>query len=227
MNRKALKTAFPKTIPILTSFCFLGLAYGFYMRSKGFSFLYPMMMSITVFGGSLEFLMVSMLGAAFAPLQTFLMALMVQARHLFYGLAMLEKYKDTGKKKFYLIYGMCDESFSINCSADIPEDVDKGRFMLWVTILDHAYWVTFSTLGALIGSVVSFDTTGIEFVMTALFTVIFIGEWQKHKRHKSELIGLTGAVICLIIFGSEHFLLPTMACILVLLLVTRKAGDAA
>lgn len=227
MNRKALKAAFPKTIPILTSFCFLGLAYGFYMRSKGFSFLYPMMMSITVFGGSLEFLMVSMLGSAFAPLQTFLMALMVQARHLFYGLAMLEKYKGTGKKKFYLIYGMCDESFSINCSADIPEDVDKGRFMLWVTILDHAYWVTFSTLGALIGSVVSFDTTGIEFVMTALFTVIFIDEWQKHKRHKSELIGLTGAIVCLIIFGSEHFLLPTMACILVLLLVTRKAGDAA
>ena len=227
MNRKALKAAFPKTIPILTSFCFLGLAYGFYMRSKGFSFLYPMMMSITVFGGSLEFLMVSMLGAAFAPLQTFLMALMVQARHLFYGLAMLEKYKGTGKKKFYLIYGMCDESFSINCSADIPDDVDKGRFMLWVTILDHAYWVTFSTLGALIGSVVTFDTTGIEFVMTALFTVIFIDEWQKHKIHKSELIGLTGAVICLIIFGSEHFLLPTMACILVLLLVTRKAGEAA
>lgn len=227
MNRRAIKAAFPKTIPILTSFCFLGLAYGFYMRMEGFSFLYPMIMSIVVFGGSLEFLMVSMLGSAFAPLETFLMALMVQARHLFYGLAMLEKYKGMGAKKFYLIYGMCDESFSINCSADIPEDVDKGRFMLWVTILDHAYWVIFSTLGALIGSLVSFDTTGIEFVMTALFTVIFIGEWQKHKRHLSELIGLAGAVICLILFGSQSFLLPTMACILVMLLITRKAGETA
>ncbi len=227
MRRKALKAAFPKTIPILTSFCFLGLAYGFYMRSKGFSFLYPMLMSITVFGGSLEFLMVSMLCSAFAPLQTFAMALMVQARHLFYGLAMLDKYRGTGKMKPYLIYGMCDESFSINCSAEIPEGVDKRWFMLWVTILDHSYWVIFSTLGALIGSLFTFDTTGIEFVMTALFTVIFIGQWQKDKGHKSELIGLFSAAVCLMIFGSGNFLLPTMACILILLLCFRKAGENA
>ena len=150
---KALKAAFPKTLPILAGFLFLGISYGFYMRVSGFSFFFPLCMSIIIFGGSLEFVAVTMLLSPFAPIQTFLMALVIQARHLFYGIAMLDKYKGTGKKKLYLIFGMCDESFSINCSQEIPEGVDKGYFYFFVTLLNHLYWITGATLGSLIGGI--------------------------------------------------------------------------
>ena len=134
---KALRAAFPHTIPIFAGFWFLGLAYGIYMNVSGFSFVYPMLMSLTIFGGSLEFVAVTMLLAPFAPVQTFIMTLLIQARHLFYGISMLDKFKDMGWKRFYLIFGMCDETFSINYTANIPEDVDKGWFMFFVTLLNH------------------------------------------------------------------------------------------
>lgn len=137
--KKALKAAFPYTIPIFAGFWFLGMTYGIYMNVSGFSFWYPMLMSLTIFGGSLEFVAVAMLLSPFAPVQTLIMALMIQARHLFYGISMLEKFKGTGWKKPYLIFGMCDESFSINYSAEIPEDVDKGWFMFFVTLLNQFY----------------------------------------------------------------------------------------
>ena len=137
MKRKALIAAFPHTIPIFAGFWFLGIAYGIYMHVSGFGFWYPLIMSMTIFGGSLEFLAVSMLLAPFAPLQVFIMTLMIQARHLFYGISMLEKYKGTGWKKPYLIFGMCDESFSINYTAEVPDGIDKGWFYFWVTLLNR------------------------------------------------------------------------------------------
>jgi len=141
-RRRALAAAFPHTVPILAGVLFLGMAYGIYMNVPGFPFWYSMLMGLTIFGSSLELVAVSMLLAPFAPVQTFLMALMLQARHLFYGIAMLEKYRDGGPKRWYLIFGMCDESFSIICSAVIPEGVDRGWFYFWVILLNHAYWVT-------------------------------------------------------------------------------------
>ena len=219
--KKAFKCAFPRTLPILAGFLFLGMSYGFYMRASGFSFLYPLIMSIVIFGGSLEFVAVSMLMSAFAPIQTFLVALMIQARHLFYGISMLEKYKGTGIKKIYLIFGLCDESFSINCSAEIPEDVDKGLFYFFVTILNQSYWVIGATLGALAGSFITFNTEGIEFVMTAMFVVIFLEGWLKEKNHISSLIGIVASVVCLLAFGKDSFLIPTMACIIALLSVLK------
>lgn len=227
IKRKALKAAFPHTIPIFAGFWFLGMAYGIYMNVSGFSFWYPLLMSITIFGGSLEFVAVSMLLSPFAPLQTFLMALMIQARHLFYGIAMLDKYKGLGWKRPYLIFGMCDESFSINCTAKIPEDVDKGWFMFFVTLLNQLYWVTGSTMGGLLGSLISFNTEGIEFVMTAMFVVIFLEQWLKEKRHYTALIGFLCSVGCLLLFGAESFLLPTMACILAFLTLFRKPIEKA
>ena len=185
MRRKALKAAFPCTIPIFTGFWFLGLTYGIYMKVSGFSFVYPMLMSLLIFGGSLEFITVEMLLSPFAPLQVFIMALLIQARHLFYGISMLEKFKGTGWKKFFLIFGMCDETFSVNYTAEIPEGVDKGWFMLWVTFLNQFYWVSAATTGGLIGSLLKFDTTGISFVMTAMFVVIFLEQWLKEKNHAS------------------------------------------
>ena len=167
MKRKALKAAFPHTIPIMTGFMFLGMAYGIYMNASGFSFIYPLCMSLLIYGGSLEFVAVEMLLSPFAPIQVFIMALLIQARHLFYGLSMLDKYKGIGWKKFYLIYGMCDESFSVNYTADIPGDVDPGWFMFFVTLLDQFYWGASATFGGIIGSLLPINTEGISFVMTA------------------------------------------------------------
>ena len=141
MKRKAFRAALPYTIPICVGFLFLGMSYGFLMKSQGFSVIYPMLMSLFIFAGSMEFVTVSLLLSAFQPFHAFVLALMVNARHPFYGISMLEKFKNTGWKKFYLIFGMCDESFTINCTVEPPEGVDRGWFMFFVTLLNHLYWV--------------------------------------------------------------------------------------
>lgn len=222
MKRRALKAAFPYTLPIFAGFCFLGMAYGIYMNSAGFSFVYPMLMSLLIYGGSLEFVAVEMLLSPFAPLQVFIMALLIQARHLFYGISMLDKFKGTGWKKFYLIFGMCDETFSINYMVPPPKDIDKGWFYFFVTLLNQLYWCLSATAGALIGSVLKIDTSGISFVMTAMFVVIFLEQWLKEKNHLSSLLGLGTALLCLILFGADSFMIPTMLAILVLLTTLRK-----
>ncbi len=224
----ALKAAFPHTIPIFAGFWFLGLAYGVYMNVSGFSFIYPMLMSLTIFGGSLEFIAVTMLLATFAPVQTFVMTLLIQARHLFYGISMLDKFKGLGWKRFYLIFGMCDETFSINYTADIPADVDRGWFMFFVTLLNHFYWFSGATIGGLVGSLLTFNTEGLDFVMTAMFVVIFLNQLEKEEKHYTALIGLGSAALCLVIFGADSFMIPTMICILAALTLLRtpieKAG---
>ena len=222
MRIKALKAAFPQTIPIFTGFWFLGMAYGIYMNASGFSFVYPLCMSLLIYGGSLEFVAVEMLLSPFAPLQTFIMALLIQARHLFYGLSMLDKFKGLGWKKYYLIFGMCDETFSVNCSADIPEDVDRGWFYFWITLLNQFYWSAAATTGGIVGSLLKIDTSGISFVMTAMFVVIFLEQWLKEKEHSASLIGLAVSVLCLVIFGPDSFMIPAMVLIVGLLALLRK-----
>ena len=224
---KALKAAFPHTIPIFAGFWFLGLAYGILMNVSGFSFWYPLLISIIVFGGSLQFVMVTMLLSAFAPLQTLIMALLVQARHLFYGIAMLDKYKGLGWKRYYLIFGLCDETFSINCSVEPPEGVDRGWFMVFVTMLNRSYWITASLLGGLLGSLLQFNTEGLDFCMTAMFVVILLEQLLKEKNHISSVIGLAASVVCLIIFGADSFMIPTMLTILCLLTFLRKPIEKA
>lgn len=219
---RALKCAFPHTLPILAGFCFLGMTYGIYARISGFAFWYPLLMSATIYGGSLEFVAVSMLLAPYAPMQAFLMTLMIQARHLFYGVAMLDRFRDTGWKKPYLIFGMCDETFSINYTAEIPADVDRGWFYFFVTLLNQIYWVAGATVGGLVGSLISFNTEGLDFVMTAMFVVIFLDQWLKEKRHDSAAVGLAASVLCRAILGPDNFLIPTMLCILAVLTALRK-----
>ena len=219
---RSFRAAFPYTLPILAGFLFLGATYGIYMNVSGFSFLYPMIMSMTVFAGSAEFVAVSLLLSAFDPIQAFLMILMINARHLFYGISLLEKYSGTGWKKFYLIFGMCDESFSINCSADIPEDADKGWFMFFVTLLNQSYWVLGATLGGIFGSFINFNTEGLDFVMTAMFVVIFLEQWLKEKNHISSLTGIGLSLVCLIIFGPDRFMIPAMLSIAGVLTFVRK-----
>ena len=225
MKKKAFQAAFPYTLPICVGFLFLGMYYGFMMRSKGFSFLYPLFMSMFIFAGSMEFVTVNLLLSAFHPLSAFFLALMVNARHLFYGISMLGKYKNVGWKKFYLIYGRCYETFSVNWTAKIPEDVDEGWFMFFVTLLNQIYWVGGATLGALLGYVIHFDTTGIEFVMTALFVVMFLNQWEeKGADHKAALTGVGASLLCLLVFGGQNFILPAMALIIVCFLLAEKRG---
>lgn len=222
MKKRALEAAFPHTVPIFAGFWFLGMTYGIYMNVSGFSFWYPLFMSLTIFAGSIEFVTVNMLMGAFDPLQAFVMTLMINARHLFYGISMLDKYKGMGWKKFYLIFGMCDESFSINYTAQIPEDVDRGWFMFFVTLLNHIYWVFGAALGGIFGSVIRFDTEGLDFVMTAMFVVIFLEQWMKDQKHTSALAGLGLSLLCLAVFGADDFMIPAMAAILLFLTVCRK-----
>ena len=155
--------AFPYTIPVMTGYLFLGISYGVLITASGFPFWMPMLTSITVFAGSMEFVLVNLLLDGFDLLQAFLMTLMINARHLFYGISMLDKYKGTGWKKLYLIFGLTDESFSVNCVTEPPEDIDRGWFMFFVTLLDHSYWILGATLGGIFGSVLHFNTDGLDF----------------------------------------------------------------
>ena len=219
---EALKAAFPNTLPILAGFIVLGMGYGIYLRSSGLPVWYPTLTSIVVFGGSLEFLLVSMLLAPFQPIAVFFLSLLVQARHIFYGLTLLKRYRGRGWKSIYLIYSMCDETFSINCSAEVPENIDEVWFMFFVSLLDQSYWVLSVTAGSVLGGVLSQYSEGVEFVMTAMFSVIFIKAMEKRENRISGVIGVMSTLISLIIFGKTVFLIPSMVLIIVFLFLFRK-----
>ena len=204
----------------------LGLGYGIYVQSLGLPVWLPPLMGTVVYGGSLEFVLASLLLGSFAPVSAFLMALMIQARHLFYGLTMLQRYRGYGLRSAYMIFAMSDETFSITCSAEPPEGVDKGWFMFFITLLDQIYWVASAAMGAALGSVLPFSTEGVDFVMTAMFVVIFLNQWEKEKQHASAIIGIAAPLVCLHIFGSGSFLIPSMVCILVALLLLRRPIEA-
>ena len=225
MKMQAFKAALPHTLPIAVGFLFLGVSYGFLMRSLGFSFVYPMLMSLFIFAGSMEFVAAHLLLLPFNPWRALSLALMVNARHLFYGISMLDKYKGLGWKKPYLIFGMCDESFTINCTVKPLADVDSGWFMFFVTLLNQIYWVAGATLGSLLGYIIKFDTTGIDFVMTALFVVMFLGQWDEAKEHRPALVGLGCACLCLLLFGGDSFVLPAMALIVLCFTFDRKRAE--
>lgn len=226
MKRKAFKAALPYTLPICIGFIVLGMSYSFLMRSKGFPLIYPMLMSLFIFAGSMEFVTVNLLLSDFNPLHVFFLTLMVNARHIFYGISMLDKYKNCGWKKPYLIFGMCDETFTVNCAVTPPEDVDKGWFMFFVTLLNQIYWVSGATLGALLGYIIHFDASGIEFVMTALFVVMFINQWEETKEHTPALMGLGCSLLCLVIFGSSNFIIPAMILIVLCLSLCKGKLEA-
>ena len=223
---RAFRAAAPQTLPVFAGYLVLGLGYGIYVQSLGLPVWLPPLMGTVVYGGSLEFVLASLLLGSFAPVSAFLMALMIQARHLFYGLTMLQRYRGYGLRSAYMIFAMSDETFSITCSAEPPEGVDKGWFMFFITLLDQIYWVASAAMGAALGSVLPFSTEGVDFVMTAMFVVIFLNQWEKEKQHASAIIGIVAPLVCLRIFGSGSFLIPSMVCILVALLLLRRPIEA-
>ena len=215
----------------MTGFLFLGASYGIFARASGLSFLYPVLMSLVIFAGSMEFVTVTLLTGAFHPLQALVMALAVNARHLFYGLPLLEAYRGAGRKRACLIFGLCDETFALQCAVSAPPDVDRGWFMFFLTLLNRSYWVFGATLGSLFGSLVAFDTRGLDFVMTAMFAVIFLENWLKEKSHAASLLGLALPVACLLLFGADRFIIPAMLALLAALTLLRgrlqRGGEGA
>lgn len=225
VRRRALRAAVPHTIPILAGFGFMGMSFGFLMRASGHPAWMPMLMSLVIFAGSMQFVTVDLLAGAFHPVQALLMALMVNARHLFYGISLLEKYQNLGKKRTYMIFGLTDETFSINYAAPIPEGVDRSWFMFFVTALNHLYWFGGTAVGSLLGSVIRFNTEGLDFVMTAMFVVILLEQVQKKENRPSALVGLAASAACLLIFGADSFVIPAMAAILGILTLLRRVMD--
>lgn len=222
MKIKALKSAFPHTIPVLMGYLFIGIAFGILLRSKGYNFGWAILMSIFIFAGSMQFVAISLLTSNFNLIAVVFMTLMVNARHLFYGLSMLDKFKDMGKKKPYMIFSLTDETFSLLSSTEPPQNINKNWFYFFIALLNHFYWIIGSAIGGIIGSVFSFNTKGIDFVMTALFVVIFVEQWKSNKNHIPALIGISASLLCLVIFGASRFILPSMVFILITLTIFRK-----
>ena len=219
------------TLPVMCGYLFLGTAFGAVLAQAGFGPAWALAASTLVYAGSLQFVMVPLMAAGTSLIVVALTALMVNARHLFYGLAMLDRFRGLGWKKLYLIFGMCDETFSVTCSTRAPEGVDEGWFMTFVTLLDQLYWVLGAALGGLFGSLLTLNTEGLDFVMTAMFVVIFLENWLKEENHTSSLLGLGLPLVGLVLFGAQNFILPSMAAILLALTALRvrleKGGNPA
>lgn len=219
---RVLRSAFTVTLPILTGFIFLGTAYGILMTGKGFGALFTILISVFMFAGSLQFVGVSILTTAFNPLNAFFMAIMVNARHLFYGIAMFDRYKIFGKEKPIMVLTLCDETFSVLCNTKPPEGVNEKQFMLTVSVLDYLYWAAGTAIGATVGNLITFNTQGIDFSLTALFVVIFVNQLKESKDKIPALIGILCSVLCLLVFGAEKFIIPSMFMIIIALLIYRK-----
>ena len=222
--KKTFRKAFLATIPVLCGYLVLGSACGILLESKGFNYLWAAFMGITMYSGSLSFVAVGLLAERAGLFYTALMAFFVNSRHIVYGISMLEKYSKLGKLKPYVAFATTDETYALLC-GDTPADVDENKYYFFVSLLNHIYWVIGCVLGTIIGSALTINTKGVDFSMTALFVVIFIEKWQEPKNRIPCIIGLSGALVCLLIFGADRFLIPTMAVMTVALLLLNKASD--
>lgn len=218
---KTFKYAFVRSLPIMAGYIVLGLGFGVLLQSKGYGVGWALAMGGLIYAGSMQYVAIDLLAGGASLISAALMTLMVNARHLFYGISMLERYKDTGAAKPYLIFALTDETYSVVCSGDVPDGVDRKKYYFWVSLLDQFYWVVGCVAGALLGSVLPFDTTGIDFSMTALFLVVMVEQWRSTCDHTPALVGLGVSLVCLLIFGSSNFLIPSMIGITVALTLLR------
>lgn len=221
--KNTMKTAFIDTIPVMTGYLVLGFGFGIIIKSAGYSVLVAFAMSLFIYAGSMQYVAVSLLTGGASLITTALTTLMVNARHLFYGISMIEKYKGTGKRKPYLIFALTDETYSLVCNdnQDMKQE-ERANYYLFVSLFNQVYWIVGSVIGAVVGTLVTFNSEGIDFALTALFLTVFLEQWLTTKKHMSAIIGVVVSVVCLIIFGSGNFLIPTMLIIALLLCLSKE-----
>ncbi|MDE6204341.1 MAG: AzlC family ABC transporter permease [Lachnospiraceae bacterium] len=221
----SIRYAFKRSLPVMAGYLVLGIGFGILLETKGYGVWWALLMSVFIYAGSMQYVAIDLLSGGASLLSAALMTLMVNARHLFYGISMIERYKGTGKKKPYLIFALTDETYSLVCSGEAPEGVDQKKYFFWVSLFDQSYWVIGSIAGSLIGSFIHFNTSGIEFSMTALFIVVFVEQWKSASSHLSAVIGVAASVACLLFFGPDSFLIPSMVTITAALTAFRKVLD--
>ena len=215
---RAVRAAFPATIPVMTGYLVLGLAYGVLMTTQGYGFPWPLLCSIFIYAGSMQFVGLSLFVVPFDFWQAFFLSIMVNARHMFYGISLLEKYKGTGKARFPMIYLLCDETFSLVSVLEPPEGISRKDFYLSVSVLNYAYWLVGTTVGCLASNFVTFDTTGLDFALTALIVVLFLEQWKKEENRIASIIGVVCSILCLSMFGAGNLVITAMIMILAVLM---------
>ena len=225
MHSKLFRRAFLDTVPVMTGYLFLGFGFGILAQQNGLSLWWALAMSVFIYAGSMQFVAVTMLSGSTGLLAAALTTLAVNARHLFYGISMIDRYKGTGKKKPYLIFALTDETYSLVSQKEPGQD--GGEYYFLVSALDQLYWVLGTLLGAAAGQWIPLNYEGIDFVLTALFVTIFVEQWLSTKNHLPACIGLGASILCRVIFGSGAFLIPSMGLIALLLLPTRRKEAAA
>ena len=216
-----IKKVIIKTMPVMAGYIVLGIGFGVLLKVNGYGLFWALIMSIFIYAGSAQYVGVGLISGGASILTTALTILMVNARHLFYGISMINKYKGAGKKKPYLIFALTDETYSIVCDGEYPEGVDKYKYWFLISLFNQFYWVLGSVLGSVIGSIIKFDSKGIDFSMTALFVTVFVEQWLSTKEHRPALIGIGISVVCLFVFGADRFLIPTMILIVIALFSLR------
>ena len=219
--KKAFRPAFTATIPVLCGYLFIGFAFGVMLRDIGFGSIWSFFCSLSIYAGSGQYLLVSLLAAKASLVTVAVMTLLLNCRHIFYGLSFLETFHAMGRRKWYMIFSLTDETYSVVCSGGVPEGVDRKKYYFWVSLLNQLYWIAGGVAGALLGSVLPFDTTGIDFSMTALFLVVMTEQWKASRDHTPALVGLGVSLVCLLVFGSSDFLIPSMVGITAALTVLR------
>ena len=227
MNKHTVKTAFFDTIPVMTGYLFLGFGFGIIMQQNGYGILWAVAMSLFIYAGSMQYVGVGLLTGGVSLLTAALTTLMVNARHLFYGISMVDAYRGAGKKKPYLIFALTDETYSLVSGGRVPEGISRHGYCLLVSVLDQIYWVAGSALGSLAGAWLHVNFEGIEFVLTALFVTIFVEQWLSTKNHGPAVTGVAVTAGCLMIFGRDIFLIPSMAAIAAILTMMRRTGKEA
>ena len=218
---KTAKYALARSLPVLAGYLVLGLGFGVLLAAKGYGVGWAVAMSALIYAGSMQYLAVDLLAGGASLVTAALMTLTVNARHLFYGISMVERYRAVGPAKTYLIFALTDETYSLVCSGAVPDGVDQKRYFFLVSLFDHLYWIIGSALGALVGAALPFDSTGIDFSMTALFLVVMTEQWRTSKDHRPALVGLGVSLVCLWVFGASDFLIPAMVGITVVLTLLR------
>lgn len=223
MNKMTINHAFITSLPVMAGYVVLGMGFGILLSAKGYSFWWAILMSVTIYAGSMQYVGVNLLASGASIISTALMTLMVNARHLFYGISMIESYRDMGWRKWYVIFALTDETYSLVCAnPELPGEVDRKNFIFLLSLMNQCYWIFGSFLGALLGSAISFNSEGVDFSMTALFVCIFVEQWEKTKNHLSAILGLIVSLVCLMIFGADRFLIPSMIGISIGLFLLRN-----